>query len=254
MPRSPAGSCRRLRRSRPHRSGTYGATPERPSEATATPRRSDKRHYPAVPIRIVSSETGGRESVGVMRSSRKRPDDGALTRSDVGRLYIAGRDDLFRLAWLAVGDAHVAEEFVQEAYTRLYERPERVRDATKVDAYVRSIVLNLARSRFAKRSRRSHLDIRIRHDRTAAAHQPDSDPMRAADDRSLIAGALDSLSPNQRICVVCRYWLGLTDTETADATGMAVGTVKTHLRRALASLRKELSDQHGRTLEAQHVP
>lgn len=188
-----------------------------------------------------------------MGSSRKKPTEGALTQEDVGRLYVVGRADLFRLAWLAVGDAHVAEEFVQEAYTRLWAHPEQVRDVRKVDAYLRSIVLNLARSRSTSRTRRGRLDVRVAHDRTGAGRVADSDPMRGADDRAAIADALDALSRNQRICVVCRYWLGLTDTETAQATGMATGTVKTHLRRALTTLRKTLTDTEVATLEANHA-
>lgn len=188
-----------------------------------------------------------------MRSSRRRPDEGALTVGDVGRLYVAGRDDLFRLAWLTVGDADVAEELVQEAYTRLWAHPEQVRDASKVDAYLRSIVLNLVRSGATTRSRRGRFDVRIANDRTGAARVADIDPMRGADDRATIADALEELSPNQRICVVCRYWLGLTDTETAQATCMAAGTVKTHLRRALTTLRKALTDTEVATVEANHA-
>lgn len=189
-----------------------------------------------------------------MGLSRTRDDDQGLTREDVGRLYVSGRDDLFRLAWLAVDDAAVAEDLVQEAYTRLYEHPERVRDVAKVDAYVRSIVLNLARSRFTRRARRGHLDLRIASDPTGAGRVPEVDPMRAADDRSVLADALDALSPNQRVCVVCRYWLGLTDAETAEATGLSLGTVKTHLRRARGALRRNLTESQLPTLETDHVP
>lgn len=89
--------------------------------------------------------------------------------------------------------------------------------------------------------------------------------MRGVDDRSVVTDALDGLSTNQRVCVVCRYWLGLTDTEIAEATGLSLGTVKTHLRRALATLRRYLVDEpvlpmardHSsktdRSLEANHV-
>lgn len=188
-----------------------------------------------------------------MGSPRRKSTEGALTREDVGALYVAGRADLFRLAWLAVGDAHLAEEFVQEAYTRLWARPEQVRDASKVEAYLRSIVLNLARSRATTRTRRGPFDLRIANDPTGAGRVADIDPMRGADDRAAVAEALDELSPNQRICVVCRYWLGLTDTETARATGMATGTVKTHLRRALTTLRKALTEPEVATLEANHA-
>jgi len=189
-----------------------------------------------------------------MDENRAAAKPGGLTREDVGRLFVAGRDDLFRLVWLVTGDAEVAEDLVQEAYTRLYEHPERVRDVDRVDAYVRSIVLNLARTRFARRARRGRHDLRIAHDPTGAGRRPESDPMRAADDRSVLSGALDALTPKQRICVVCRYWLGLTDAEIAAATGLSLGTVKTHLRRALTSLRSRVADAPTPTLEADHAP
>ncbi|HET8929624.1 MAG TPA: RNA polymerase sigma factor [Acidimicrobiales bacterium] len=183
----------------------------------------------------------------------KAPTSGELTRADVGLLYVTGRDDLFRLAWLTAGDAAVAEDLVQEAYTRLFEHPERVHDADRADAYVRSIVLNLARTRFAQRSRRGLVDLRIAHDPTQAARPPDVDPMGGADDRTVVAAALEHLSPNQRVCVVARYWLGLSDTEIAEATGLSLGTAKTHLRRALTSLRRHFADEAVLTLEADHV-
>jgi hypothetical protein len=66
---------------------------------------------------------------------------GGLTREEVERRYVTGRDDLFRLAWLVVGDAGLAEDLVQEAYARLLVRPEQVREPERVDAYLRSIVL-----------------------------------------------------------------------------------------------------------------
>lgn len=178
---------------------------------------------------------------------------GGLTREEVERRYVTGRDDLFRLAWLVVGDAGVAEDLVQEAYTRLLVRPEQVRDPDRVEAYLRSIVLNLARSRWATRARRQRLDDRTHADPTGSARQPEADPMRGADDRELLRAALQSLSTNQRACVVCRYWLGLTDAQIAESTGMALGTVKTHLRRALATLRADLVPLVAPTPEEPHV-
>lgn len=187
------------------------------------------------------------------RPRRRRTDPTGLTPADVGRLYVEGRDDLFRLVWLILRDATVAEDVVQEAYTRLYANPGAVRDVTRVDAYLRSTALNLVRSRFTRRSRRSRHDLRIARDPTSPARWSDADPMRHVDDRSDVADALGVLSPNQRICVVCRYWLGLTDSETAAATGMAPGTVKTHLRRALTTLRRDLADPDMPPKEATRV-
>ncbi len=178
---------------------------------------------------------------------------GGLTRADVEALYEAGRTDLFRLVGLVTGDAHLAEEVVQEAYARLWANPSRVRDPSRVDAYVRTIALNLVRSRFSTAVRRRSIDDRLAGDPTGPSRLPDPDPMRGADDRALLRAGLDDLTVNQRTCVVCRYWLGLTDEEIAEATGLAAGTVKTHLRRALAKLRRELNRPTPATREDAHV-
>lgn len=178
---------------------------------------------------------------------------GGLTPQVVERCYVTGRDDLFRFAWLVVGDAGVAEDLVQEAYARLLARPDQVREPARVDAYLRSIVLNLARSRWTTRTRRRRLDDHNHADPTGAARLPDTDPMRGADDRELLRVALAGLTTNQRACVVCRYWLGLTDAQTAESTGMALGTVKTHLRRALTTLRADLVPLDEPNPEESHV-
>lgn len=178
---------------------------------------------------------------------------GGLTRDEVAELYVNGREGLFRVAWLVVGDTGVADDLVQEAYARLLAGSDSVRDPERVDAYLRSIVLNLARSRWATRKRRRRLDDRVHTDPTGSARQPETDPMHGADDRETLRVALMGLTTNQRVCVVCRYWLGLTDTQTAESTGMALGTVKTHLRRAIASLRSDLSPVVTPTAEEPHV-
>jgi RNA polymerase sigma-70 factor (sigma-E family) len=178
---------------------------------------------------------------------------GGLTREEVERRYVTGRDDLFRLAWLVVGDAGLAEDLVQEAYARLLVRPEQVREPERVDAYLRSIVLNLARTRWSRTTRRRRIDDRVHADPTGSARRPDADPMRGADDRELLRAALAELTTNQRACIVCRYWLGLTDAQTAESTGLSLGTVKTHLRRALSALRTDLVPPVAPTPEETHV-
>lgn len=50
--------------------------------------------------------------------------------------------------------------------------------------------------------------------------------------------ALAALGPRQRAVVVLRYWLDLTEAETAAALGCSVGTVKSQASRALARLRQ----------------
>ena len=111
----------------------------------------------------------------------------------------------------------------------------------RLSQYLRSIVLNAARTRFATRARHRRITDRFGTEPSGTVRVVDLDPMRQVDDREALRAALDRLTLRQRICVVCRYWLGLTDVETAAATGLSLGTVKTHLRRALSALRVDFA-------------
>ena len=63
-----------------------------------------------------------------------------------------------------------------------------------------------------------------------------TDATREYDERSALIAALQRLGPRQRAVVVLRYWLDLTELETAVALNCSVGTVKSQASRALATL------------------
>ncbi len=65
--------------------------------------------------------------------------------------------------------------------------------------------------------------------------------MIAADDRAHLLDAVNRLRDEERIAVSCRYFLGLTDAETASVLGWREGTVKSRIARALNRLREEVS-------------
>jgi len=58
---------------------------------------------------------------------------------------------------------------------------------------------------------------------------------------SLVHRALESLTPNRRRLLGLAFFRGLSHQEIADALGMPLGTVKSHVRRALAALHCELT-------------
>jgi RNA polymerase sigma factor (sigma-70 family) len=61
-------------------------------------------------------------------------------------------------------------------------------------------------------------------------------------DRAAVRAALARLSLRQRECAVCHLQFGMSHTETADALGLRVGTVKTHIERARRALVTALED------------
>ena len=140
---------------------------------------------------------------------------------------------LVRLAGLLLHDPGASEEVVQDAFVQLHLRWRRLRDPDKAAAWLRSAVLNGARSRLR------HLEVRRRH----APHARGDEGHESAEDAALARGthdrlvaALRTLPVRQREAVVLRYYLDLSEAEMAAAMGVSAGSVKTHLHRGLAAL------------------
>jgi RNA polymerase sigma-70 factor (sigma-E family) len=165
--------------------------------------------------------------------------DVGWTRADVdaavAALFDAEASNLVRLARFFVDDRDAAEDLVQEAFIRLARSIHRVRDRDSVPAYLRSIVLNLARDH----NRRGLVSLRHRL-------PVDSPPagveerIEVREDQQRVIEALRSLSAGQRNCLVLRYYLELSNPEIARTLGVSVNTVKTQLQRGLAALEREL--------------
>jgi RNA polymerase sigma-70 factor (sigma-E family) len=157
-------------------------------------------------------------------------------------LYRSDYRHLVRLAALLVDDVGTAEELVQDAFVAVAGRDGRgaMRDPAAASAYLRSAVLNRARSQLRKRDvRRRHLRS-VRELPTAAA--ADRDVLVAEEHRAVLA-ALDRLPERQRQVLVLRYYGELSVAETADALGISAGSVKTHAHRALAALEVALEER-----------
>lgn len=149
----------------------------------------------------------------------------------VVRLFDEEAASLVRMARFFVDDRAAAEDLVQEAFIRFSRSAHRIRSIDAAPAYLRSIVLNLARDH----NRRGLVSLR---------HQlPDPDPVASAEDalveaegRQEVLDALRALPARQRDAVVLRYWGELGVDEVATTMGVSRNSVKTHLQRGLAAL------------------
>jgi len=158
---------------------------------------------------------------------------------DVDRLLVdlfehEGRS-LVRLARLFVDDRNAAEDLVQEAFIRLARSAHRIQDQARAPAYLRSIVLNLARDH----NRRGLVSLRHRlplDDEGA----PDEDELVLRDDQRQVIDALRDLPHRQRDCLVLRYYQELGIDDIADMLGISRNSVKTHLQRGLGAMESRL--------------
>lgn len=193
--------------------GQYSMSPDRPA-------------HPSVPLMEVAS---------IDRAGRLA--DTSAGSVDVAALFDAEAASLTRLARFYVDDKTAAEDLVQEAFIRFARHHGRLRDPDRAAAYLRSIVINLARDH----NRRGFVSWRHRPpaqpDAPSAAETAEERAERAA-----VVEALRALPRRQRDCVTLRYYYDMPVAEIAATLGLSVNTVKTHLQRGLDAL--------GATLEA----
>ncbi|HEY6792173.1 MAG TPA: SigE family RNA polymerase sigma factor [Trebonia sp.] len=149
------------------------------------------------------------------------------------REFMRGRwPAMVRLAYGLTGDLGHAEDVAQAAFARAYASWGRVTQAGDPDAYLRRIVVNENRRRFRRQ--------RVAEDLPGVLPDPGvADSADASDQRAALLAALARLGPRQRAVVVLRFWMDLSDAETARVMGCTVGTVKSQASRALAILRRD---------------
>jgi RNA polymerase sigma-70 factor (sigma-E family) len=144
---------------------------------------------------------------------------------------------LVRLARLFVDDRNAAEDLVQEAFIRLARSAHRIRDEGKAAAYLRSIVLNLARDN----NRRGLVSLRhhLPQDERRASTE---DVIELEEDKQQVIDALRELPHRQRTALVLRYYEELGIDDIAAAMGISRNSVKTHLQRGLTALQEQLGE------------
>ena len=147
----------------------------------------------------------------------------------------------FRTAYLITGDVSEAEDAAQEAFVKAYHGLRRFRSGAPFKPWLLTIVANEAKNRRKAAGQRAKLALR------AAQKDPPSNAsfsteavVVATERRSELLATLGDLRQEDRQVIAFRYFLGLSEAETAAALGCAQGTVKSRLARAIGRLRKRM--------------
>ena len=157
----------------------------------------------------------------------------------VALMFAQEGTSLVRLARFFCDDRNAAEDLVQEAFVRLHRSAGSIRDIDRLPAFLRSIVINLARDH----NRRGLMSLRHRNaaDRPPVPREP-VDHAIAGDETAAVLDALRLLPERQRACLVLRYYEELSIGEVAETLHISKNSVKTHCRRGLAALEARLGE------------
>jgi RNA polymerase sigma-70 factor (sigma-E family) len=166
----------------------------------------------------------------------------------VTALYQAHALSLARLALVMLGDAAAAEDVVQDAFLGLYRRWDRLKDPSGAQSYLRTSVLNGCRTALRRRPRHGVLsDCTDAHDAAfdgSSQESAEATVVHGEEHRAVLA-AIRRLPARQREALVLRYYLDLTEDQTAEAMQVSRGTVKSSTSRAIAAVGRMLGAPAG---------
>lgn len=140
---------------------------------------------------------------------------------------------LVGLAFVLLGDREEAEEVVQDAFVSLHRNWSGLRDTGAAGAYLRSAVVGGCRSRQRRFVRARRATNRLG---PVPAEGGLEEMAVDTDEAARVTAAVQALPTRQREVVVARYYLGLSEAQTAQLLQVGLGSVKRHAHRALATL------------------
>jgi RNA polymerase sigma-70 factor (ECF subfamily) len=146
------------------------------------------------------------------------------------------QERLLRLLWMVTGSLQEAEDIVQDAFLRVWERWPKVSAMESPTGYLHHAAMNIFRNRY----RRARLGLR-----KAIGVAPAVDAFDTAEDRISVSRALGTLTPRQRAALVLTELLGYPADEAGRMLGVRGTTIRSLSSSARAALRntKELVDE-----------
>jgi RNA polymerase sigma factor (sigma-70 family) len=161
--------------------------------------------------------------------------------SAFGELVTRYRGVATRVARVVAPGADL-EDAVQEAFVKAWFALPRFRAGAPFRPWVCRIVANEAKNRARSARRRDALALRAASAPGGAAPSPEA-VLLERDDAEALVRAMNRMKPDDRLVLAYRWLLEMSEAEMADALGVAPGTVKSRLSRAMTKLRSQLAEE-----------
>jgi RNA polymerase sigma-70 factor (ECF subfamily) len=161
-------------------------------------------------------------------------------------LATSAGDRLYAVARLVVRDAALAEDAVQEALVRAWQRLPSLRDPDRFDAWLYRLVVNACADQGRQRRRWSQ------QVRPIPVEASISDDTGSVADRELLERAFRRLKPEQRAVVVLHHYSGFTAAEIARILEIPEGTARSRLHYATEAMRAALEADARQPMVAQN--
>jgi len=155
-------------------------------------------------------------------------------------LYQAYQDRVFATAYRIAGDRETAADLAQEVFVKVFEELPGFRFGSRFSTWLYRVAANHAINKASETARHARLNERVAREKPSVAPAAPAARDRFADER--VQAALGGLSVKLRVVTVLRYLEGLSYEEIAEALDLSVGTVKSRLFLAHATLKEALND------------
>jgi RNA polymerase sigma-70 factor (ECF subfamily) len=149
----------------------------------------------------------------------------------------AHQSRVYSIAYRVLGDRGTAEEVAQDVFIELYRALKDIASDEHLTAWLRRVAVHRATDALRRRPRPLHGAAELEDWMVETPNEEDSLPLASEIERLLL-----TLPPMQRAVVLLRYQEDLLPIEIAEALGMPMATVKSHLQRALKVLRARAED------------
>jgi RNA polymerase sigma-70 factor, ECF subfamily len=175
-----------------------------------------------------------------VKASEAWPPDELLTRASAGEaaafaaLVRRYQRTVFSIALRMLGDRHRAEDLAQEVFLQLYRSLEGIGSDAHLAFWLRKVAVNRAIDRIRQESRYDNEP--LSEAARVVQETSDADPLL----QRRMAELVSQLPPAARAVVVLRYQEDLDPVDIASTLDMPINTVKSHLKRSLASLRSSV--------------